>query len=57
MSASCLSGTDKSDVDMAENTPKTHGAYVLGGGREGRYMSKTIYQLINAMRNNKAEKM
>ena len=57
MSASCLPGTDKSDVDMAENTPETHGAYVLGGGREGRYMSKTIYQLINAMRNNKAEKM
>lgn len=57
MSASCLSGPGKSDVDVAENTPKTHGAYVPGGGREGRYMSKTTYQLTNAMRNNKAEKM
>ena len=38
---------------MTENIPKTHGAYVLGGEREERYISKIIYKLINAMRNKK----
>lgn len=45
-----------SHIDVTENMPKTQGAYVLRGEREERYISKIIYKLINAMRNNKAKK-
>lgn len=45
-----------SHIDVTENIPKTHGAYVLGGEREERYISKIIYKLINAMRNNLKKK-
>lgn len=46
-----------SHIDVTENIPKTHGAYVLGGERGERYISKIIYKLINALRNNKEKKM
>lgn len=53
MSASYLPGTDKRDVDVAENTTETPGAHALGGGRVKTHQKQHInsYQLImNAMR-------